>query len=387
MIVRFVRIIILLLLASHGGISSGNAQTADPADHREAQQALENIEKQLEETTTQIEDLRQREKDAISKARALREEIEITDQVRTKLDRRYNQISRQLSTHEKQIRKLEEWNLVQQEILSRILATSYKKRTWSADQGHPLGIPSEDLRRLTLARHATAAQGEFCEALADSLAGETGRYHTLRNTQEQVRGAVADKNKVKEQAERQLAQSERQAFAIRQQRAQELDEFERIQREAQMFAELIDRLTELPEVRRVLDYDFPAWKGRVHWPLEGEVKSTVGRKIDRQRLTETFETGMFIAGEPGAAVVNAADGEVAFAGRRRGLGNVVIVGHGSDYFSVFAHLDHVAVIVGAVVYAGDEIGTVGNSHPRFGPGILFELRHGREVLDPLEWLK
>jgi septal ring factor EnvC (AmiA/AmiB activator) len=66
---------------------------------------------------------------------------------------------------------------------------------------------------------------------------------------------------------------------------------------------------------------------------------------------------------------------------------VVIVGHGNDYFSVFAHLDHVAVIAGHVVYAGDQIGTVGSSHPRFGSGILFELRHGREVLDPLEWLK
>jgi septal ring factor EnvC (AmiA/AmiB activator) len=240
---------------------------------------------------------------------------------------------------------------------------------------------------MILARHTTAAQSEFCGALTDSLTGETGKFHTIKKTREQVRGAVADKKKKQLQAERQLAQSERQAFALRQQRSQELDEFERIQREAQLFSELIDRLAELPQVKEALDYDFPSWKGRVHWPLDGEVKSTVGRKIDREHQTETFETGIFIAGEPGAAVVNAADGEIAFAGRRKGLGNVVIIGHGSDYFSVIAHLDHISVIVGNVVYAGDQVGTVGSSHPRYGSGILFELRHGREVLDPLEWVR
>ena len=86
-------------------------------------------------------------------------------------------------------------------------------------------------------------------------------------------------------------------------------------------------------------------------------------------------------------MVNAADGEVAYAGRRRGLGNVVVVGHGSGYFSVFAHLDEISVLTGRVVRAGDQIGTAGESHPRFGGGVMFELRNGKEILDPLEWLK
>jgi len=166
-----------------------------------------------------------------------------------------------------------------------------------------------------------------------------------------------------------------------------LDDYEEIHREARILSELIDRLASLPGVQNAIDYDFPGWKGNLHWPLSGAVKSTVGKTIDPKYHTETFESGIFISGKPGAQVINAGDGEIAYAGRRRGLGNVVVVGHGSGYFSIFAHLGEIAVLNGQVVRAGEPIGTAGESHPRFGPGILFELRHEKEILDPLEWLK
>ena len=46
-----------------------------------------------------------------------------------------------------------------------------------------------------------------------------------------------------------------------------------------ILGELIDRLAQLPGVQEAIDYDFPGWKGRLHWPMTGEVKSTVGYSV------------------------------------------------------------------------------------------------------------
>jgi septal ring factor EnvC (AmiA/AmiB activator) len=41
---------------------------------------------------------------------------------------------------------------------------------------------------------------------------------------------------------------------------------------------------------------------------------------------------------------------------------------------------------GAVVRRGETIGVMGETATLFDEGLYFELRHGRESLDPLAWL-
>ena len=81
-----------------------------------------------------------------------------------------------------------------------------------------------------------------------------------------------------------------------------------------------------------------------------------------------------------------AAGRVRYAGRFRGYGNVVILDHGADYFSVSAHLDRIDVALGEPVEAGGALGTVGETGSLEGPQLYFELRRGGEALDPSEWL-
>lgn len=361
------------------------AQSGPPADQQDMKQQLENIEKKLGDKTAAIEDLAEKEKKAHAKARALREEMEITAKVKARLDQTSQQLGRQYTAAERRVRQLQERQLFRQEVLARTLRNLYTSRPIPGT-GERIGVGSSFGHRQLYAQKISAAQAGQIENCTDSLTAEDRQRIELADTRHQVQAAAAKKDKEREQTQRLLAKSDREAFSYRQQRTQELDEIEDIQREALILGELIDRLAELPGVREALDYDFPGWKGRLQWPLTGEVKSTVGWKVDGKYQTETYETGMFIAGPAGSAVVNAADGEVAYAGRRRGLGNVVVVGHGMEYFSVFAHLGEMSVIVGQVLRAGDRVGTAGESHPRFGAGVLFELRHKKEVLDPLEWL-
>jgi len=77
---------------------------------------------------------------------------------------------------------------------------------------------------------------------------------------------------------------------------------------------------------------------------------------------------------------------VAFAAPFSGFGNLVIVDHGAQAFSLYGNLLDIAVKEGASVGAGQPLGTVGASLT--GPaGLYFELRVDGQPVDPLQWLR
>jgi len=363
-----------------------DAQTPPEGPREKAERELDKIKQQLDDRTNRIDSLTQQEQSAHRKTRSLREEMELLDAVSTRLARRDRNLNRQLNASEIKVEDFTKARMYREEVLSRVVRRLYVLKTASDIPENTLGS-ADGLRRRRFGQLVSQNQALLTKEIGDSLATWEGRHVELAQTHKEVKNAAAGKEKEKNRKGQQLAKAEREAFSYRQQREQEFDELENIQREAMILSDLIERLAALPSAQGGIDYDFPGWKGRLYWPLTGEVKSTVGRKIDPKYKTETYETGMFIAGTTGLMVVNAADGEVAFTGRRKGLGNVVIVGHGSGYFSIFAHLEDISVITGTMLRAGEQVGTAGDSHPRFGTGILFELRHNRDVLDPLEWLR
>jgi len=86
----------------------------------------------------------------------------------------------------------------------------------------------------------------------------------------------------------------------------------------------------------------------------------------------------------GAPVIAAADGVVttAVTGRNKpSYGQHVIVNHGNDESTMYAHLDSVAVTVGQQVKRGELLGNVGNTGNSFGSHLHFEQRKGTKVVD------
>jgi len=378
----------LFLAAALIGLCRGAAvsQSTLTPERQQVESELQRVKEQLERKTDTLNLLTRREAAAQARSRTLREEVELLEEVRHRLQEKYRRLDQEYTTSDHQVRQFEEQYEFRREVLSRMLASLYRSKLL-APQPAITSASSNPERRRAYARAVSQAQAERLAADADSLDLWESRRDDLTQSRMKVHVAATDKQREKQRKELLVAKTEREAFAYRQQREQQLDDLEQIQREALMLAELIDRLAALQRAQGAVDFDFPGWKGRLHWPLQGIVKSTVGTRIDPRYGTQTSETGIFISGPSGQPVVNDADGEVVYAGRQRGLGNVVIIGHGTGYFSIIAHLDEISVLEGQVVRAGDRVGTTGKSHPRFGSGVLFELRHDRDVLDPLEWLK
>jgi len=132
-----------------------------------------------------------------------------------------------------------------------------------------------------------------------------------------------------------------------------------------------------------LDYH----RGLLPWPAAGRLVGRFGRKRHPRFGTTTISNGILLelsAGSPAAAVYF---GTVVYDDWLHGYGNLVIVNHGGESYSLYAHLDRSAVEMGDWLNKGDLLGYSGSSGSLSGPALYFELRIGSEPVDPLKWLE
>ncbi len=132
---------------------------------------------------------------------------------------------------------------------------------------------------------------------------------------------------------------------------------------------------------------FELQRGRLPWPVQGSVVSTFGLQTDRTFHTTTQNSGIEITTEGDAQVLAVADGTVAYLSRLRGYGNLLLVAHGGDYFTLYARLSEVSVSAGETVRRLQNVGRVEGDGSNGTPALYFEIRKGRRCLDPLEWLR
>ena len=85
----------------------------------------------------------------------------------------------------------------------------------------------------------------------------------------------------------------------------------------------------------------------------------------------------------GTPVRTVADGTVEFSGVQGGYGNVVIVKHGGNTTTVYAHLSRINVRSGQRVQQGDNLGLVGATGWATGPHLHFEFRVNGVHKDPM----
>ncbi len=126
---------------------------------------------------------------------------------------------------------------------------------------------------------------------------------------------------------------------------------------------------------------FVNMKGRLRFPYLGKIVSSFGDSIDKVTKLKSFSPGIEIMGVPGDGVFAVAAGSIAYVGELRGYGNFVIIDHDGQYFTTYAGLEKPLVIVGELVAGGMKIGS-----SNVEGLVRFELRKGREPLDPIQWI-
>jgi septal ring factor EnvC (AmiA/AmiB activator) len=75
---------------------------------------------------------------------------------------------------------------------------------------------------------------------------------------------------------------------------------------------------------------------------------------------------------------------VIFANNLRGYGKLLIIDHGSKYYTLYAHIARFAKQLGDSVAAAEVIAYSGYEGR---DAVYFEIRQGGKPLDPAGWLK
>ena len=144
------------------------------------------------------------------------------------------------------------------------------------------------------------------------------------------------------------------------------------------------KLDKKKEISKKLPTGFAKLKGKLPMPVKGKViKGNSGLGAG---LKDTHK-GIYIGGPIGAEVKAIYPGRVDFSGWLKGYGQIIVINHGSRFFTLSAHLSHRDKEKGDMVKRGEVIGLLGQTESLEGPRLYFEIRNKGDTLNPFTWLK
>jgi septal ring factor EnvC (AmiA/AmiB activator) len=216
------------------------------------------------------------------------------------------------------------------------------------------------------------AQRDELSALQAEKLSEEKHYESLKSARQRDLSSVRDQRAEHEAAARELEESARRLQSV-------LAELERRRREA--VARQNPVVTELDRT------DFGKNRGRLVWPVVGEIITRFGRHEHPKYKTVTVSNGIDVKAVAGSPVRSVAAGVVDLVQWLPGYGQTVSVTHGRAYYTVYGHLGSVSVRPEDAVEPGALLGTVGDTGSLKGDCLHFEVRSGGAAQDPLQWLR
>lgn len=132
--------------------------------------------------------------------------------------------------------------------------------------------------------------------------------------------------------------------------------------------------------------DSPQDQDRLPWPLKGQVLTRFGMQRHPQFGTMVYRRGIEIEAHEGESVRAVRDGQVAFADWYKGYGKLMILDHGSGFYTLYGNLSRLDLNKGERAAGGQVLGLAGETGSPKGPTLYFEIRRNGEAQDPLQWL-
>jgi septal ring factor EnvC (AmiA/AmiB activator) len=238
-----------------------------------------------------------------------------------------------------------------------------------------------------------AYYGYFGRARADRIGDIRDKLEHLALVREKIAAENERLRSLESQQEKELAalrsaqqQRTRTVQAIESQIKSRGGELKRLESQAKglekLIADLRKALRNVPVAKQA---PFEPLRGKLPWPVQqGKVLARFGQP--RAGGSMRWQ-GMMIGTDRGARVRAPFAGRVVYADWLPGMGLMIVLDHGGGYLSLYGHNEEVFRSVGDAVAAGDVIGAVGDSGGHNQPALYFEVRRGREPVNPENWLQ
>ena len=118
-------------------------------------------------------------------------------------------------------------------------------------------------------------------------------------------------------------------------------------------------------------------------PVSGTISSRFGVGSSIRRSSHT---GLDIAAPLGTPIKAAASGTVTFAGWKGSYGNMLVISHGNNVQTYYAHCSKLSASVGTSISQGQVIGAVGSTGNSTGPHLHLEIRVNGIAYNPQNYL-
>lgn len=122
------------------------------------------------------------------------------------------------------------------------------------------------------------------------------------------------------------------------------------------------------------------------YPTEGYISSQYGFRYHPFFQSRDFHSGLDIANRPNTPIYATANGKVIFAGWQSGYGNIIVIDHGYNYRTAYAHLARCLVKAGTYVQRGQEIAKMGSTGSATGSHLHYEVHYKGKTVNPTPYL-
>lgn len=361
--------------------SSSKPSRPVAASKTELQKKLATVQKQIRQARAEIRQIRRRERAITADLLATEQELDNTRQRLHRVRARLNAVRAQQRQTAARLRELEQRLQHRQQLLARRVRVAYQQGNASTvrvllgardvhdllSRSYVLGRIARADSRLVLAIQQDKEEVAQAKAQLDRQAQEVAQLEAeLAQQTRQLQRQTEVKRNILEDIARD-----------RELKEQALDEWEE---ESRQIAAMLRAMEQTARGQARLARPF---RGGFLRPVNGPIVSGFGMRFHPILKVNRMHTGVDIAAPHGTPIKAAADGEVVFAGYRRGYGNTIIIDHGGGVATLYAHCSALAVGEGATVKQGQVIGYVGATGLATGPHLHFEVRRNGEPVNPL----
>ena len=128
------------------------------------------------------------------------------------------------------------------------------------------------------------------------------------------------------------------------------------------------------------------WNIPFQLPLENDISSLYGNKRVFNGQLKSYHNGVDFRSPPGTPAVAANTGIVRLAKSLFYSGNAVIIDHGTNIFSIYAHLNKIKVAAGQRIEKGRLIGLTGATGRVSGPHLHWGIKINGVAVNPLQFV-
>ena len=370
----------LLLTAGLGG-------TAVAADGEANKQQLRELNQKIGKLKKSISSQQSERSNAAKALQRIEKDIGVTAAKLHRTKEKSQQQQRKLNELENRQRQLRSQQQSQKALIAEHVRSAY---SLGKESQMKMLLNQEDPEKLS--RTLT-----YFDYFNRARSAELRKYRDTLNELDTIKPAISAEAEALALSRRELEQQQQALLEQKQRRAKALAGLDsEISNKTSSLTNLDKQRKDLESIlqaveREVTNIAMPAnykpfkdLRGKMPWPINGKPLNRYG--ASRQGSAVTWQ-GIQLSGQEGDAVKAIHNGRVVFADWLRGAGLLIIVDHGGDYLSLYAHNQSLLRSEGDWVRGGEGIATVGNSGGQRQAGLYFEIRYKGRPTDPRSWCR